>query len=324
MLNLLKSKENLTKKILQRIYLQRLTERGLGTSEVEIMDSRVVKNDTKRDEKTIVRMMKRKVEDAKKEERIAKYENIICRREYRENIVQGDFGNEEFEDLAKQIVERLWFVKMKQIRKSVEEKKNLYKKKKNISDVNDIRIADENLTNEEKEPIEVKPVVYDNIEITDNMKAALTLPPGFMLYPKIDMEEIETEFEKGFSKARYCLMSKNENNNSEEDTEENSDGNNNYEEPGVFEIDKGTVNLNLLKVTDIPTVRRLLPPKPAKIEQETYLLNTKRMLMNTAREYIENKCDKKGEVKTKNISKIQEAGLKEIESEIKKGNSVII
>ena len=32
MLNLIKSKEKHTKKILQRIYLQRLTERGLGTN----------------------------------------------------------------------------------------------------------------------------------------------------------------------------------------------------------------------------------------------------------------------------------------------------
>ena len=34
MINLIKSKEKYTKKILQRIYLQRLTERGLGTTEM--------------------------------------------------------------------------------------------------------------------------------------------------------------------------------------------------------------------------------------------------------------------------------------------------
>ena len=319
MLNLVKSKEKYTKKVLQRIYLQRLTERGLGTTEVEVMDSKVVRGQSKRDEKTIVRMMRRKVKDALNEEKRAKCESVVCRREYRENIVQSDFGNDEFENVAKQIVERLWYVKMIQIRKGVEEKKNLYKVGKYVNDVEGIRIANNNLTENEKEPIENKPVVYDNIEITDDMKAALTLPPGSMLYGKIDMEEIETEFEKGLVKARYCLMSKDENENGR--NEEVADTNDNTQEPKTFDIVKGKVDLSLMKVTDIPTVRRLLPPKPAKIQEETYLLNTKRLLMKTAKEYVEKNCNKKGEVKVKNISKAQEKGMKEIEDEIKKGNS---
>ena len=49
MLNLIKSKEKHTNKILQRIYLQRLAERGLGTTEIEMMDSKVVRNESKRD-----------------------------------------------------------------------------------------------------------------------------------------------------------------------------------------------------------------------------------------------------------------------------------
>ena len=155
--------------------------------------------------------MRIKVKDAENEEIKAKFESDSCRREYKECIVQGDFGNEEFEYVAKQIVERLWYVKMKQIRKSVQEKMNLYKVKKDVCDVKGIRIGNDRLTEEEKEPIEVNPVVYDNVEVTNNMKAALTMPPGFMLYPKIKIEEVETEFEKGLVKARYCLMSKYEN-----------------------------------------------------------------------------------------------------------------
>ena len=58
---------------------------------------------------------------------------------------------------------RLWYVKMKQIKKSVEEKMNLYKVKKVVNDVEGIRIANNQLTDKEKEPIEAEPVVYDNI-----------------------------------------------------------------------------------------------------------------------------------------------------------------
>jgi hypothetical protein len=148
-------------------------------------------------------MMRIKVKDAENEEIKAKFESDSCRREYKEWIVQGDIGHEEFENVAKQIVERLWYVKIKQIRKSFEEKKNFYKVKKDVSDIKGIRI--------------VSLVVYDNIEVTTNMKAALTISPGFMLYPKIKIEEVETEFEKGLLKVRYCLMSKYENKNNNSD-----------------------------------------------------------------------------------------------------------
>ena len=149
-MDLIKSKEKYTKKVLQRIYLQRLTERGLGTTEIELMDSKVVINDSKRDERTIVRMMNRKVKDAINEERIAKFESLTCRRVYGEHIVQGDFGNEAFEDLASEIVERMWYVKMKQIKKSVKEKMNLLKRNKVVNDVNGIRIVDDHRTEKKR------------------------------------------------------------------------------------------------------------------------------------------------------------------------------
>ena len=70
----------------------------------------------------------------------------------------------------------------------------------------------------------IEPVVYGNVEITDNMKAALTLKPEFMMHDKMDMEVLETEIEKGLVKSRYAIMSRKDENNSdiEENTEENS------------------------------------------------------------------------------------------------------
>ena len=151
MLDLIKSKEKYTKKILQRIYLQRLTERGLGTTGVEMMDRKVVMNDSRRDERTIVRMMNRKIKDAISEEKIARFENLSSRRLYRDQIVQGDFGNEAFECLASEIVERMWHVKMNQIKKSVKEKMDMYKRNKFVNDVNGIRIGDDQLTEQENQ-----------------------------------------------------------------------------------------------------------------------------------------------------------------------------
>ena len=90
----------------------------------------------------------------------------------------------------------------------------------------------------------------------------------------------------------------------------------------MFDIDEGKVNYNNMKVTDIPTVRRLNPPKAANIEVESYFLNTKRLLLNTVREYMDEKCDKKGHIKMKNISKTEEEGIKEVENELKNGKVV--
>jgi hypothetical protein len=146
-----------------------------------------------------------------------------------------------------------------------------------------------------------------------------------MVYDQLKMEDLETEVEKGMTKARYSLMSKpddNNNNNVEETISENESfiGNEAME---VFNIEKGKLNYNHVKVTEIPTVRRLHPPKPAKIEEETFLLNTKRLLLNTAKEDIDNNCNKKGEPKAKNISAEETEGLREIQEKIKEGSVVV-
>jgi hypothetical protein len=61
--------------------------------------------------------------------------------------------------------------------------------------------------------IEVESLAYGNVVTTSNMKAALNLPPKFMIYDQLKMEDLETEVEKGITKARYSLMSKPDDNN---------------------------------------------------------------------------------------------------------------
>ena len=71
--------------------------------------------------------------------------------------------------------------------------------------------------------------------------------PGFMMYDRIDSNEIEVEIEKGICKARYALMNAkdDENDDAQEENEEN-----------LLEVYNPTnlvANYSNLKVTDLPT-----------------------------------------------------------------------
>ena len=47
-----------------------------------------------------------------------------------------------------------------------------------------------------------EPRCYGACEVSDNEKQALSLPPKFVLYTKIDSVSVEAEIEKGLAKYR--------------------------------------------------------------------------------------------------------------------------
>ena len=55
-----------------------------------------------------------------------------------------------------------------------------------------------------------EPRCYGACEVSDNEKQALSLPPKFVLYTKIDSVSVEAEIEKGLAKYRWEQMEKKE------------------------------------------------------------------------------------------------------------------
>ena len=83
------------------------------------------------------------------------------------------------------------------------------------------------------------------------------------------MTKMEVEIEKGCTKARYSLMNdKDKNVNVQNDgTNEHGHEHNDENSDDLFNATGKTANYANLRVTDLPTVQRLYPPKPAKTKR---------------------------------------------------------
>ena len=282
MMKLTKSKEKLTRKILTKIYLQRLLNKGFGTTPVEKMTSKMLGG--KRDESIIKQVMKSKVDDAEREEKEAKVECNKCRVEYNRDIIRGDYANIEFENLAKEAVERIWDLKMKNIKKSIKYKSEKSSSRKSVSKnvgVEGIKVTDDDLKDVPKE-VEEKAVVYGGLSVSENIEKLMMIHPGYQVYDDMNMESVKTEIEKGMIKVRYNHM----NNDKKDVTEVGTPANESETqcEPKIFDIETGVVKYSHKRATEFTTVRRLYPPAPASIEVEATMHSIKEQLLMKTRE----------------------------------------
>ena len=130
-----------------------------------------------------------------------------------------------------------------------------------------------------------------------------------MLYDVIDEKTIETEIKKGVMKARYAWMNTDDKTKNIDSSVENvSDIN----EAVVFSLGEKKADYANIKATDLPSVQRLFPPKPATLQKESELQTLKNKLMGKVREYREKRCNSKGHIRSCNISKTKKNGLKEL------------
>ena len=74
-------------------------------------------------------------------------------------------------------------------------------KKEKVTKYKGVNVGDEYL--EEKCETEVR--IYGDIEVSDEAKEILKLPPKFSTFKDLKMEEIQSEVEKGMSKFRMHI-----------------------------------------------------------------------------------------------------------------------
>ena len=111
-----------------------------------------------------------------------------------------------------------------------------------------------------------------------------------MMYDVIDETKIDVEIEKSRAKARYAIMN-NKNEGNDKRRNENDDNNNNHEIGGeVFSFKDKVADYANLRVTDLPSVQRLYPPKPASLSKEVSMQSLKGKLLRKVREYQEKRC----------------------------------
>ena len=90
----------------------------------------------------------------------------------------------------------------------------------------------------------------------------------------------------------------------------------------VYSKEEHRINFSKRKVTDIPTVRRVMVPPDMKEELEVEAQTLKNKCLMVVTNYKETACDSKGRIKEKNLTEQEIRGLKEC-LEMKKKNEAV-
>ena len=319
----------LCKRVLTRNLLSVLHKHKVGTNDVNrCMKVLCIDNrNKKRKQKILCYLMKDKLEDAEKEVRKAKAENLKRINEYKKEVREGERADSLFKDILKKESQKAWNIgKTKKtrkvdhlLRKTANERTGNRTGKE--EDMKGIKYKDQDLErlNEDRdqEAYMNKPRVYGGVEVDSGMTAFLSKDPGFMMFDKIDALDVEVEIEKGITKTRYELMNRGEEDDEEECENDQGRRNTRQDEPNKV------LNYCNLRATDIPTVPRLIEPAKATLQQEIVMENTKQKLLDTLHLYMNNNCDKKGNIKDHNLNSTENKQLQRIKKDIKEKKLVV-
>ena len=314
----LKSCVKLCKKVLTRDLLNVLHKYKIGTNDV----SRCVKvlcidsRNAKRKQKLICYLMKDKLEDAEKEVKRARNENLMKIKEYKKEIKEGERADMLFKDILKREREKVWSIgktkknrKVNYLLRKKENKRTRNTNDETNEDVKGIKYRDEDMEKMSRErdgeTYINKPRIYGGVQVDSKTTAFLSKDPGFMMYDRLDALNIEVEIEKGITKTRYELMNRGEEDEEEEECNQGMETTQ-QDEPNKI------LNYSNLRATEIPTVPRLIEPEKGTLKQEIVMETTKQKLLNTLHTYMATNCDKKGEIKESNLEPQEKKQLKEI------------
>ena len=163
------------------------------------------------------------------------------------------------------------------------------------------------------------PLVYGEAVVTEAHKAVLSLPGKFCVFESVTEHKMKVAANVLGAKVAWELHAKKARiEDRKQAGEEEGEGEwreeeevTKLEDKNIFDTLQGSINFQKRYVTDLPTCRRLVPPKPLPTEQAIILENMKNRISEATKNYLKN-CDKKGIPLVKNISKLEEEGLKEI------------
>ena len=141
----------------------------------------------------------------------------------------------------------------------------------------------------------------------------MNLPPKTAKYTQLKIDKIELEVDKARVKARWHDRSEEEQANTEKTLDEVQE-----EERVEGKIVTGNkVNLNNIRVTELPGNKEVVLPDDRADKVESELAAFKQEIMVVAKQYIEQNCDAKGNIKENNLKLEVEQGLLELKSKIK-------
>ena len=167
------------------------------------------------------------------------------------------------------------------------------------------------------------PRCYGNIEVTKNEVEILSLPPKFAVFDRVDLVKCEAQVEKGLAKLRWTTQRTTEpaNEQGESTTQKTIEMGEQHDEVRVFNEETKTLDLRLLKPSDLPFNKRVVLPAPLDDEKEVTLQHLRDRLSKTTKKYVQST-----EYRTTvngNLTKAEKSGLKSLKERIDQDGIVV-
>ena len=321
----IQSKIKMTRMSSTVLTLRKLLRAGVGTDTVEKFVRREAKGRKEERVKIVRKIMKEKVKDASEQEAKARKEFLKT-----QSYLQKRWGHNsnimiKMKDVMQTEVRRTW-----QECKDNREKKVSFLRKKWMSSKPDlagekawkgINYGDKYLTKKMKEAGELPdvPLVYGDAEVTKEQRAVLTLPSKFCTYQPVTEHNMKMAATVMAAKVTWELQARGRRIKDREGEGEiggvgewrEKEEVQRQEKKDIIDITQGSINFTKRYVTDIPTCRRIKPPKPLPTDQTIILENMKSRIQEVTKDYLKN-CDKKGLPMVKNTTKLEGVGIKEM------------
>ena len=190
-------------------------------------------------------------------------------------------------------------------------------------------VGDLELENYEKEVMSTKKkneilegaIVYGGIKVNKKEEEILNLPPDHTTFPKVVVEEFNTDMEKCVIKCNWQHMKEQrqfEEKKALEEASEEIKSNDEETYNKVYDNEKKSLDMRNIKPTDFKNNKRVVLPELNDDSVEIKRNNLKNELRQIVINYKEENCDKFGNILENNLSKTQLKEIKNFKSRMDK------
>ena len=184
---------------------------------------------------------------------------------------------------------------------------------------------------EEKVVVEYEVDIIGNIELTDNERQILRLPPNFSIEENLPLEGMALDKEMAYAKARMTIakeeeekLDEGEDEGIEEDEEEQERQEKlESETRQVYDPRRRVFDDRKRRVTDLKECARITLPKPLDTEHEALIEMRRGTSERTYNTYRQEECNVKGEVRG-NLTEEEKEGLRSLQKRMKSRELVIL
>ena len=173
---------------------------------------------------------------------------------------------------------------------------------------------------------EIKASVYCDIKVSKEHQEILLLPPEHQTYPKLNLEEFETDLAKCVIKDRWEALrdtrKREESNVIKEITAMDPDKGVENTSDEVYDRNAKVMDIRNLKATDLKNNKRVILPELNEDENEIRNNHVRNELKDVFLKYKSKNCDKYGNVLKNNMSKSQMDAIRNLKTKISEENLV--